>query len=370
VIDGLLGIGGKGGLREPAVQLARTAEECGAPIVAVDLPSGIDADTGQVEGYAIRATVTVTFGGYKPGLLIDPGASHAGVVEFVDIGLTAWPAEPAVESLGFADVANQLPGLDRATDKYGRGVVGIDCGSARYPGAALLAVGAAVRSGVGAVRYRGPVDVVSAHPEVLLGVGRVQAWVVGCGLDRDAAARERFDETLDADVPVLIDADGLALLAEAGPEALARRSAPTLLTPHSGEAARLLGIERSAVDAGRLRAVRELADRYGVTVLLKGSTTLIARPGESAGHAAGSDGHGPAVRVNTHATPALATAGSGDVLSGLIGGLLATGLAAFDAAAVGAYLHGATGLRAQRHGPVAAGDLLAALPLTWHNLVR
>jgi hydroxyethylthiazole kinase-like uncharacterized protein yjeF len=357
IVDGLLGIGGKGGLRGVAAELAEAAASCGAPILAVDLPSGIDVDTGQVAGTAIRAHVTVTFGAYKPGLLIDPAAELAGVVEFVDIGLSALPPQPAVEALQAADVAELLPRAAHETDKYGRGVVGIECGSKRYPGAARLAVGGALRSGVGAVRYSGPVDVGETFPEVLLGRGRVQAWVVGCGLDRDDTARNRLEQILAlADVPVLVDADALALLAELGADALSDRTAPTVLTPHAGEAAQLLGVERAEVEAQRLDSVRRLADTFGATVLLKGSTTLVAEPG------------GSTVRANPTGTPALATAGSGDVLAGLIGGLLAAGLRPFDAASAGAYLHGTAARLAQRGGPIAAGDLLAAVPLAWHNV--
>jgi hydroxyethylthiazole kinase-like uncharacterized protein yjeF len=157
-------------------------------------------------------------------------------------------------------------------------------------------------------------------------------------------------------VPVLVDADALALLAELGADALSDRTAPTVLTPHAGEAAQLLGVERAEVEAQRLDSVRRLADTFGATVLLKGSTTLVAEPG------------GSTVRANPTGTPALATAGSGDVLAGLIGGLLAAGLRPFDAASAGAYLHGTAARLAQRGGPIAAGDLLAAVPLAWHNV--
>ena len=360
VVDGMLGIGGRGGLRGKAAELARVARRCGAPIVAVDLPSGVDADAGTVEGEAVSAEVTVTFGAYKPGLFVDPAAAYAGVVEFVDIGLGPWPARSAaVEVLQRSDVAALLPVPARETDKYGRGVVGVDCGSARYPGAAHLVVGAALHSGVGALRYVGPVDIVREHPETLLGDGRVQAWVVGCGIDTDVAAQFRVAKALrDGAVPVLVDADGLSVLAKmgGGRARLTDRAAPTVLTPHAGEAARLLGVERADVEARRLEHVRRLADTFGATVLLKGSTTLVAEPGN------------PTVRANPTGTSALATAGSGDVLAGLIGGLLAAGLSAFDAAGAGAYLHGMTGRLAAARGPVSARDLLEALPRAWHNV--
>jgi hydroxyethylthiazole kinase-like uncharacterized protein yjeF len=357
VLDGLLGIGGRGGLRGSFAELAAAAaaavRETGAPILAVDLPSGIEADTGEVLGPAVRADVTVTFGTHKPGLFVDPAAGYAGVVELVDIGLE-FPdtAVPVLENLQERDVRELLPEPSRTSHKYSRGVVGLDVGSARYPGAAMLAAGAALRSGVGAVRYAGPVDVVSSYPEVIRGEGKVQAWVVGSGLGQDEEAHARLARVLASDVPAVVDADGLRLL----PQKALERSAPTVLTPHSGEAAHLLGVSAEEIEAGRLAAVRRLAESYGATVLLKGSLSLICAP-ETA-----------TVRVNTHAGPALATAGSGDLLAGLIGGLLAGGLAPPDAAAAGAYVHGAAGLLAARSGPVAAGDLLAVLPAAWQNI--
>ncbi|HET9169006.1 MAG TPA: NAD(P)H-hydrate dehydratase [Actinospica sp.] len=355
IIDGLLGIGGRGGLRGTFVVLAEAARESGAPMLAVDLPSGIDADTGEVGGAAIQADVTVTFGTHKPGLFIDPGASHAGIVEFVDIGLE-FPSSvaPVLENLQEGDVRELLPGPSHSSHKYSRGVVGLAVGSERYPGAALLAVGAALRSGVGAVRYSGPVDVVGAYPEVIEGGGRVQSWVVGSGLGQDDEAVRRLLNVLSTDVPAVVDADGLRLL----PRKAIERAAPTILTPHAGEAAALLDVPAEQIEGRRLEHVRRLADTYGATVLLKGADTLIASP-ETA-----------TIRVNTHASPVLATAGSGDVLAGLIGGLLAGGLSAYDAASVGAYLHGAAGLLAARSGPVAAGDLVASLPLAWHNIQK
>ena len=357
VLDGLLGIGGSGGLRGEFAGLAALAHSAaqagGAPILAVDLPSGVDADTGEVAGVAVQADVTVTFGTHKPGLFVDPGAGHAGIVEFVDIGLE-FPASaaPVIENLQEEDVRALLPAPGRSSHKYSRGVVGLAVGSERYPGAALLAVGAALRSGVGAVRYSGPVDVVRAHPEVVTGEGRVQAWVVGSGLGQDDEARRRLLEVLETDLPVVVDADGLRLL----PQKALERSAPTVLTPHSGEAAQLLGVPVAEIEGRRLASVRRLAESYGATVLLKGAMTMICDPANTT------------VRVNTHASPVLATAGSGDVLAGLVGGLLAGGLSAYDAASVGAYLHGAAGLLAARSGPVAAGDLVATLPLAWQNI--
>ncbi|MFF5311227.1 NAD(P)H-hydrate dehydratase [Streptomyces massasporeus] len=358
VVDGIVGIGGKGGLRPDAVPLAAAAGRSRGAVVAVDLPSGVDADTGEVHGHAVRADLTVTFGTHKPGLLIDPAREYAGSVRLVDIGLEL-PVEPELEALQHEDVARLLPVPGAESDKYRRGVVGIAAGSARYPGAAVLAVSGALRGGAGAVRYVGPAGdaVIARFPETLVShqgpkhAGRVQAWVVGPGAGDDAAT---VAEVLAADVPVLIDADGLRL---ADAEVVRGRRAPTLMTPHAGEAAALLGVERREVEGGRLAAVRELARRYGATVLLKGSTTLVA------------DSGGGAVRVNPTGTGWLATAGSGDVLSGLSGSLLAAGLPAVDAGSVGAYLHGLAGRLAADGAPVGAHDVADAVPGAWRNVL-
>ncbi|MGW2269851.1 NAD(P)H-hydrate epimerase [Streptomyces yangpuensis] len=350
VVDGLLGIGGRGGLRPAGAALAERIPP-GVPVVAVDLPSGVDADTGEVAGPAVTADVTVTFGAYKPGLLIDPGASRAGAVHLVDIGLEL--PEPEVEALQHTDVAGLLPEPTASSDKYRRGVVGIVAGSAQYPGAAVLAVAGALRGGAGAVRYVGPAadSVLARYPETLIGPGRVQAWVIGPGLGEGRAGE--VADVLAGDAAVLVDADGLRGL---DPAVLRARTAPTLLTPHAGEAAALLGVSRESVEAGRLAAVRRLAERYGAAVLLKGSTTLVAAGGVRA------------VRVNPTGTPWLATAGSGDVLSGLAGSLLAGGLSAADAGSVGAYLHG---LAARRTGgPLLAHQVAEALPAAWQDTAR
>ncbi|GGY93000.1 NAD(P)H-hydrate dehydratase [Streptomyces poonensis] len=357
VVDGIVGIGGKGGLRPDAAALAELAARSRAAVVAVDLPSGIEPDTGEVRGPAVRADLTVTFGTHKPGLLIDPGREYAGSVRLVDIGL-ALPAEPALEAPQHADVAALLPRPAAESDKYRRGVVGIAAGSARYPGAAVLAVWGALRGGAGAVRYVGPAGnaVIARFPETLVSdqgpkrAGRVQAWVVGPGAGDDA---EPVAEVLATDVPVLLDADGLRL---ADRDAVRARTAPTLMTPHAGEAAALLGTAREEVEGARLSAVRELARRYRATVLLKGSTTLIADPGRGT------------VRVNPTGTPWLATAGSGDVLSGLAGSLLASGLTAQDAASAAAYVHGLAGRYAADGAPAGAHDVAEAIPSAWRDI--
>lgn len=357
VVDGIVGIGGKGGLRPGAARLAELADRSRAAVVAVDLPSGVEADTGEVGGAAVRADLTVTFGTHKPALLIDPARGYAGSVRFIDIGLEL-PEDAELEALQHADVAALLPVPTAESDKYRRGVVGIAAGSARYPGAAVLAVAGALRGGAGAVRYVGPAGsaVISRFPETLVSdrgpskAGRVQAWVVGPGAGDDVAT---VAEVLEADVPVLIDADGLRL---ADRDTVRGRGAPTLMTPHAGEAAALLGVSREEVEGARLTAVRELSARYGATVLLKGSTTLVADPG------------GGPVRVNATGTPWLATAGSGDVLSGLSGSLLAAGLRARDAGSVAAYLHGLAGRYAADGAPAGADDVAGAIPEAWRDV--
>ncbi|MDH6549305.1 NAD(P)H-hydrate dehydratase [Streptomyces sp. SAI-041] len=359
LLDGIVGIGGKGGLRPDAARLAEVADRSRAAVVAVDLPSGVDADTGEVRGAAVRADLTVTFGTHKPGLLIDPAREYAGSVRLVDIGLGAvLPDAAELEALQHADVRRLLPVPTGESDKYRRGVVGIAAGSARYPGAAVLAVYGALRGGAGAVRYVGPAAdaVIARFPETLVSdrgpkkAGRVQAWVAGPGAGDDASA---VGEVLASDVPVLIDADGLRL---ADRDAVRARTAPTLMTPHAGEAAALLGVPREEVEGARLASARELAGRYGATVLLKGSTTLVA------------DAGGGAVRVNPTGTAWLATAGSGDVLSGLAGSLLASGLSALDAGSAAAYLHGLAGRFAADGAPVGAHDVAEAVPAAWRDV--
>ncbi len=295
------------------------------------MPSGVDASTGEVAGVAVRADVTVTFGALKIGLVVSPGAEFAGRVEVVDIGLSL--PRPEVTLLDADDVAELVPEPHGESDKYRRGVVGIVAGSDTYTGAAQLSVGGALATGVGMVRYVGgahPAELVRQRwPEAVvtevhrgdgaavLDAGRVQAWVVGSGLGTDSQAGGIVEAILSADVPVLVDADAITWLASHR-ELLAGRQAPTLLTPHAGEFARLMDVDRADVEAHRLDHARRAANALGVTVLLKGSTTVIASPADG-------------VRVNTASTAYLATAGSGDVLSGVCGALLAGGLGALDA---------------------------------------
>jgi hydroxyethylthiazole kinase-like uncharacterized protein yjeF len=308
VIDGVVGISGSGPLRPAAAEVFAAVDKAGIPVVAVDIPSGIDVHTGVASGPHVHAVLTVTFGGLKP--------VH---------GLAArWP----------------VPGPK--DDKYTQGVKGILAGSATYPGAAVLCTGSAVAATSGMVRYAGSAaeQVLSHWPEVIASptaesAGKVQAWVVGPGIGTDAAGASALWFALDTDLPVIVDADALTILA-AHPDAIASRSAPTVLTPHAGEFARLAG---SPPGDDRVGATRQLADKFGATVLLKGNVTVIADP------------DGP-VYLNPAGGSWAATAGSGDVLSGMIGALLAAGLPAAEAAAAAAFVHArAANLSAADPGP-------------------
>lgn len=339
VIDGVVGISGSGPLRPAAAEVfaaAKRPDGAEIPVVAVDIPSGIDVTTGAVTGPAVHAALTVTFGGLKPVHAL----ADCGRVALIDIGL----ALPDTDTLGFeaADVVARWPVPGPHDDKYTQGVTGILAGSSTYPGAAVLCTGAAVAATSGMVRYAGSghSQVLAAWPEVIAtptpaAAGRVQAWVVGPGLGTDDIGAAALWFALDTDLPVLVDADGLTILA-AHPDLVANRKAPTLLTPHAGEFARLAG---NPPGDDRVGACRKLADALGVTVLLKGNVTVIADPG------------GP-VYLNPAGQSWAATAGSGDVLSGMIGALLASGLPAAEAAAAGAFVHArAAALSAADPGP-------------------
>ncbi len=374
VLDGLVGIGASGPLRAPAARLASLHDEVGAAArtIAVDVPSGVDAATGAVDGPVVGAALTLTFGTVKPGLLLLPGSEHVGEVRLVDIGLDL--PRPDLVALERADVAARLPAPGGTSSKYTRGVVGVAAGSERYPGAAVLNAGAAHHGGAGYVRFAS-----TAHPaeqvrqrfpsvvvtevaaddpagrgDATLAAGRVQAWAVGSGLGTDEGATSVVRAVLGEDLPVLLDADALSVVAADRSLLDRRRGKPTLLTPHEGEFLRLFGGDRdegaARLAADRLGTVRAAAAEFGVTVLLKGSTTLVVAP----------DGE---ARVNRTGSGWLATAGSGDVLTGLCGALLASGLDPLDAGSVGAYLHGLAGELASV--PTAADDVLAALPAAW-----
>ncbi len=366
VLDGIVGIGGHGGLRETAEQLAaslvrhRGRDGERATVVAVDVPSGVAVDTGAVplaasgRPNAVRADVTVAFGALKPALAVGPAAALAGQVELVDIGLRPWlRGSPALRVVEWSDVVDWWPRLGPAAEKYSRGVVGVATGSATYPGAAVLSVGGALAGPTGLVRYAGGArdEVLREHPSVIasgrvVDAGRVQAWVCGSGLGTDERAGAELRAVLAAPVPVVLDADALTLLVDGSlAEQLRRRDAPIVVTPHDREFTRLCGEEPGA---DRVAATLRLAAWMNAVVLLKGDRTVIGTP----------DGR---AYVNPTGTPALATGGTGDVLAGLLGSLLAAGLPAERAAAAAAYLHGLAGREAARSGPVTAPDVATAL---------
>ena len=382
VLDGILGIGGAGAIREPAAGVVRVVRASGAPVVAVDVPSGVDTDTGHVAGLAVQADVTVCFGVLKPALVVSPARSLAGSVTVVDIGLQARDLEPTAWALSLADLV--VPGPAPDAHKYSRGVVGVTAGSLPYPGAALLAVGGARMSGVGMValspgapaadpdtapgphlaapNHAGDLDpvaalVVAAYPDVVLAPGRaVDARCIGPGLGTGRDAMDAALRAMAHPAPLVIDASALAVLArQDGRAALAERSTAgwvTLLTPHAGEFARI-GFDPSD---GPLVAARHAAQQSGAVIVLKGPGTVVAAPG--------------ATYVDTIGDASLATAGSGDVLAGLIAGMLAGAVrsgevdpataALVAARAVG--LHGLAGrLAASDGGPVTSVEVLTAV---------
>lgn len=394
VLDALVGIGSDGtGVRGDAGRLVDAlgsawpgssssgARSGGRPVVvAVDVPSGVGVDDGTVSGAVLPADLTVTFGAVKPGLLLPPGDRLAGRVELVDIGLDFGRGVPAVRRLDGGDVAALWPVPGAVAHKYTRGVLGLVAGTARYPGAAVLAASGAVAAGVGMVRFvdehddPGPLAgaVLAARPEVVVGDGRVQAWAAGSGVDpADPARRDDLAAVLAAarsGVPAVLDAGALVGVEHLGPQ--------VVLTPHAGELADLLtalgvttartavegdpapcaGTTRAQVEAAPLAAARAAHRATGATVLLKGPVTVVVGPG--------------VVYAQADAPAWLATAGAGDVLTGILGALLAgcaeqvvadPGLPAALAAAA-ALAHGRAAHRANPGGPVAAAAVAAAVP--------
>lgn len=376
VVDALLGTGFSGVPREPVAGAIAAINAQDAPVVACDVPSGVDAATGEVAGEAVRADVTVTFHGPKIGLHVAPGAHQAGEVRAVEIGIPRGAPGAGGAGLISERVLELVPPRPRDGSKFTSGTVVVAGGSTGLTGAPTLAALAAMRTGAGYVQLAVPASAEMVfelkltesmtHPlperdggHVAAGAGRVAelaeragAVVLGPGIGRGDGALAFARETArTAGAPLVIDADGLN--AHAGRlEDLRERPAPTVLTPHAGELARLLDTDSADVGAHRLACARAAAQRSGCVVLLKGDDTIVAVPG------------GP-VAVSRGATPALATAGTGDVLSGVIGTFLAKGLGAFEAAAAGALAHARAGREAAaRHGPdhVIAGDVIDALP--------
>jgi ADP-dependent NAD(P)H-hydrate dehydratase / NAD(P)H-hydrate epimerase len=383
LVDALLGTGSSGAPRGAAAEATEAIGAAGAPVVATDVPSGVDASTGEVADVAVRADLTVTFHAAKPGLWITPGKEHAGEVRVVDIGIPAGgPAAPAIGLIG-EDVLLGVPRRLAAGTKFSSGHVLVCGGSAGLTGAVVMAADAAMRAGAGYVTACVPASLnpifeaklteVMTRPlpdggGALLIDGertvideaerRGGALVLGPGIGR-AEPTEALVLTLaaKAPVPLVLDADGLN--AHAGRlGGLAGRDAPALLTPHGGELGRLLGVESSEVNARRLHHAREAAQASGAIVVLKGDDTVVAEP----------EGR---VAVSPGGAPALATAGTGDVLAGVLAALLAKGLDPFTAACAGVLLHVRAGrLAAERQGGpggVIATDVIAALPASLHG---
>ena len=353
VIDGAYGTGFRGSYEAPAVP-------ADAAVLAIDIPSGVDADSGQAGPGAARADRTVTFAALKPGLLQGGGPSLCGQIEVADIGI-GFPT-PAAMVMEDADIAAFLPLRARDGNKWVH-AVGVAAGSPGMEGAAVLCTRGAMAAGAGMIRLGSPGDPTAAWPTeavrmhlpaegwagaFLEATAKCKAVVLGPGLGTSEGAAEEIRAVIAAvPVPLVIDADALTALgqSDAARTLLSKRSAPSILTPHDGEYARVAG---TAPGEDRLAAARSLAQATGAIVLLKGALTAVATP----------EGGAPDVLLSAAGVPALATAGSGDVLSGIIGAFCARGLEPHRAAALGAHVHGRAAARGRREGLV-AGDLPA-----------
>jgi len=374
-VDAIFGTGFRGQPEDAWAEAIEGINAGSASVIAVDIPSGVDGATGVAEGVAVSADLTVTFGAAKVGAVLLPGAEHAGAVRVVDIGFP----DDLVRAEAFLvepdDVHAVLPGRDVDTHKRASGVVLVVAGSREMPGAARLISRAAGRVGAGLVTVAVPASALSvvaaglteatfrtlpetdagttapeALPLILEAAERADAIALGPGLSThpETAGLVR-DLVREAPIPMVLDADGLTAFAGRASD-LRVRSAEAILTPHAGEFARLSGIGTEALGRDRLAHVRGLATATGCVTLLKGSRTVVARPGGT-------------VTINPTGSAYLATAGSGDVLTGMIAGLLARGVAPADAAAAGAYLHGLAGLLAgaERGEGTLAGDVIDAI---------
>lgn len=351
VLDAIVGTGARGGLRPEAATLVGATQ---APILAVDTPSGVDPLTGVAGDDAVTAAATVTFGARKPVHVL--AAPRCGPVTLIDIGIGPELPPAPIDVLEAADVGARWPVPGPGDDKYTQGVVGIAAGSRTYPGAAVLASGAAALSTSGMVRYAGSAadEVRAAWPEIvatdtLEEAGRVQAWVVGPGLGTDDAGARTLAHVLDTGLPVLADADAVTLLGQHADLREKARGHPVLITPHAGEFARV-----AELTDDRVASARRAAADLGVTVLLKGNATVVAAP----------DGR---VLVHPAGSSWLATAGSGDVLSGVAGALLAAGLDPWWAGGCAAFVHAraadlGAGAADGPGSPVPASSVQQALP--------
>jgi hydroxyethylthiazole kinase-like uncharacterized protein yjeF len=376
VVDAIFGTGFEGAPREPAAGAISAINDCGAPVVACDIASGVDASSGEVAGEAVRADVTVSFHAAKVGQRIAPGKWQTGDLRVVPIGIPAGaPAEPVAGEIDPA-VLELAPRRGPQSTKFSSGQVAIAGGSRGLTGAVRMASLAAIRAGAGYATVAVPADLELvfelAQPEVM-SVGcpggdgclvpaskkavlrtfeRAAAGVFGPGLGRDPGSFELAREVIGGiAAPLVIDADGLNAFAGRLGE-LAAREAPTVLTPHAGELGRLLERDSGEVDAHRLAAARAAAEAARAVVVLKGDDTIVT--------------DGPRVAVNAISAPALATAGSGDVLSGMTAALLARGLGPFAAACAAVVAHARAGRRAAaRIGAaesVIATDVIDAVP--------
>jgi hydroxyethylthiazole kinase-like uncharacterized protein yjeF len=365
IVDALLGIGLRDAPREDVARMIERINGAAVPVVAVDVPSGVNASTGEVPGAAIRAILTVTFGAPKLGLVVAPGRFHAGSVHVAPIGLD--PAEHA-SSLVAATVLAEVPRKTRESTKYRAGSVLIVGGSPGLTGAPMLAALAAFRADAGYVAVAVPGSTLPVFevglleavkrplPEdssghllpravdtVLEAAERADAVALGPGLGRTDGTRDLVRLLLERlEQPVVVDADGLWRLEPF------QRSGPTILTPHAGELASLVGGSVRDVDAHRLASVEHAAARFGCTVLLKGPDTLVGAPRRG-------------VLVAAYGEPALATAGTGDVLTGVIAAFLAKGMEPRLAAAAGAVAHGLASRLAERQVGLVASDLLTGI---------
>jgi NAD(P)H-hydrate epimerase len=384
VIDALLGTGFKGRLQGPMAQAVAAVNSSGVPVLAVDIPSGVNGETGEVDGEAVRALRTVTLAALKTGLLLQPGAQYAGDVVVAGIGIPDEMMEADLHLAGAGDLAPVMPPRAATVHKRSVGKVLLVAGSISMSGAVVLAATGALRAGAGLVRMAVPrcigdlvgpqvIEALTARmPDTARGAfsfdalgpvaelaAQMQVMALGPGIGKDAETMNFVTELLAVvDRPVVLDADGIAAF-QGHPEGLKERRGPTVLTPHSGELGRLLGRPAAAIDADRIGAAREAARRSGAVVLLKGFHTVVADPG------------GRTVMVDAGG-PVLATAGSGDVLTGIVAALAAVN-DAFTAAWAGALVHGLAGdTLAEWMGDrgVVAGDLLKALPLVIHEAHR
>jgi NAD(P)H-hydrate epimerase len=367
IVDGLLGIGLEGAPREDAARMIELINAAARPVIAIDVPSGVNASTGEISGAAVRATATVTFGAAKVGLAVTPGRLHAGAVTVAPLGLRPREHEHALVP---ASALLEVPAKREESTKYTAGSVLVVGGSRGLTGAAMLSCLAAYRADAGYVAIAAPESTlpvlesslleVVKHPlpedsagrllpraadGVLAAAEKADVVAIGPGLGRTDGTVELVRVLLERlELPVVLDADALWEL-----EPFAR-TAPTVITPHTGELARLLGTTSAGIDAHRLDAVRRAASRFGSVVLLKGADTLVAAPRTG-------------VLVASYGSPALATAGSGDVLTGIVAAFLAKRLAPQLAAAAAAVAHGVASELIEPARGAVASDLLPGLRL-------